>query len=509
MPLVVDLLLGLELLLAEDHPAQVLELAEQGVQAVEGVVLAQHLEQPGQFREAVVHRVLQLGVDLRQTEVVLEVEQLVHPHQQGEAPPLDRVEILLGVQVGLALVVVPGEDLVHAGEAQVPADALRQPVLVVDKGPVDSHLVEHLVGQVFAQVALVQGDPEGEDALDEADDQVARLHVRLLAQEVDERILALVDLVEFGGHVAQLALGADLVEEHRHELGELLGQVVDRADGVVEQLGDVALEQVGVAHAGAGQAQIDDQRREQGGAPLGLLLDQAQPDADVGQVGRVGDGLPVLVHAAHVRVLEAEAHRLPEKGLDQARVAALEHLVADHLDALQAGVRVAADVGLEQVEGGVEEQLDLLEALLADELHQRTVDLAQGLLVDERQPPGLHDAEQEEQLAVLDEVGVRLAGRVGGDHLRGDLLVQADDLHVVGQGEHQVQGGVVVALLRHLVQGLQTPADMVVGDAHQEVLAVPLAAVVAALLLEPGQRVLLAEPVLVVAPQDGAHQPAQ
>ncbi len=129
----------------------------------------------------------------------------MHPHQQGEAPPLDRVEILLGVQVGLALVVVPGEDLVHAGEAQVPADALRQPVLVVDKRPVDGHLVEHLVGQVFAQVALVQGDPEGEDALDEADDQVARLHVRLLAQEVDERILALVDLVEFGGHVAQLA----------------------------------------------------------------------------------------------------------------------------------------------------------------------------------------------------------------------------------------------------------------------------------------------------------------
>jgi hypothetical protein len=52
VPLVVDLLLGLELLRAEDDLLQMLELVEQGVEAVDGVVGLQHPEQMRQLRES-------------------------------------------------------------------------------------------------------------------------------------------------------------------------------------------------------------------------------------------------------------------------------------------------------------------------------------------------------------------------------------------------------------------------------------------------------------------------
>ena len=141
-------------------------------------------------------------------------------------------------------------------------------------------VITHLIRQVVAEIGFIQGNPEGKNGLDKADNQVTRLHMGLFTQKMDEYILALVDLIELGGNIAQLALGADLVEEDRHQFGELFRQVVDRTNGMVEQVGDVALEQVCVAHAGTGEPQVDDQGREQGRAPLGLLGDQVKPDPD-------------------------------------------------------------------------------------------------------------------------------------------------------------------------------------------------------------------------------------
>ncbi len=84
----------------------------------------------------------------------------------------------------------------------------------------------------------------------------------LLAEKMDEDILAFMQLVEFGGHVAQLTLGPDLVEKDRHQLGELLGQVIDRFYRVIEQLGYITLKKIRVFYTGAGQFDIDNERRK-------------------------------------------------------------------------------------------------------------------------------------------------------------------------------------------------------------------------------------------------------
>ena len=57
---------------------------------------------------------------------------------------------------------------------------------------------------------------------------------------------------------------------------------------------------------------------------------------------------------------------------------------------------IFADIGLEQLEGGEQELLDLLEALLADQLDQAAVDLPQGLLMDQIQPFRIHDLEKKQ-----------------------------------------------------------------------------------------------------------------
>ena len=161
----------------------------------------------------------------------------------------------------------------------------------------------------------------------------------LLAEEMDQHVLSLVDLVEFRRDIPQFPFRADLVEKDRHQLGELFGQVIDRFNRVIEQFGDIPLEQIGVLDAGAGQLQVDDQGGEQGGTPFGLPHDQVQPDPDIAQMGGIGQGLPVLVDPDDIGMLKAETHHPPEKGLDHPAVAAIKDLAAEDLDALQGGMR--------------------------------------------------------------------------------------------------------------------------------------------------------------------------
>ena len=66
--------------------------------------------------------VMQLVLDLGQAQVVLEVEQFVHPHQEGKTPLFDLGEILLRDRESRWRSSSPGKNLRHPGETQLLPD---------------------------------------------------------------------------------------------------------------------------------------------------------------------------------------------------------------------------------------------------------------------------------------------------------------------------------------------------------------------------------------------------
>ena len=115
------------------------------------------------------------------------------------------------------------------------------------------------------QEAFFAGLPELEDRLHERDDLIAALDVTLLAQKMHEPIAPLAQLVDAGGDLTQPALGADVVEKNRQQPGELFNQVIDGADPAVQQLRDIAREEVDVPQEYPAQRKVHDERRQQAG----------------------------------------------------------------------------------------------------------------------------------------------------------------------------------------------------------------------------------------------------
>ena len=116
---------------------------------------------------------------------------------------------------------------------------------------------------VGPQGVRVAARPEAQDPLGERDQPRVALHVALLAQEVAERVAALVDLVEPRRGLAQTALRPDLPEVDREDPQELLDLEIHRLDLAPEERRDVALEDVGVGHEHAADAQVDHERRDE------------------------------------------------------------------------------------------------------------------------------------------------------------------------------------------------------------------------------------------------------
>ncbi len=100
-------------------------------------------------------------------------------------------------------------------------------------------------------------------------------------------------------------------------------------------------------------------------------------------MGRVGQGLPILTDAGDIGVLKAKAHGFPEKGFHQAAVTSAEDLAADHLNALQRGMGITADIGFEQGQSGKQKTFDFFEGLETDQLNQAPVDLPQGFFMNQ------------------------------------------------------------------------------------------------------------------------------
>ncbi len=77
---------------------------------------------------------------------------------------------------------------------------------------------------------FVPGPPEVQNGFHKADDPVAALNVTLLSQEVDKGVLTQAYFIDFGGDVPEPPLCSDVIEICGEETGQLLDQVINRAD---------------------------------------------------------------------------------------------------------------------------------------------------------------------------------------------------------------------------------------------------------------------------------------
>ena len=93
----------------------------------------------------------------------------------------------------------------------------------------------------------------------------------LFAKKMDQPVISPGEFVHIGGDDAKLTFRPDLIEIDRKELGQLLYQVIGRADRGMEQVAHVPLEQVRIADVDASEGQVDNQGREQGLGSQGFL----------------------------------------------------------------------------------------------------------------------------------------------------------------------------------------------------------------------------------------------
>jgi len=510
MALVINFLAGLEPLVGQDVLAQLLQSVEDRFDNPFDITLIEFLQQLLHLREAFPGRLQQLGTKFLEAEIILFVEQLKHAGQQRVPSPFLLTAVRLSIEKPLQVLLADMEQVVDLGQIELLDDPLGQHHLFVDERPPGLDPAVDFRRQVRQQHVLVSGPPEREDHPDKVDDQVGTLDMALLSQKMDEHVLAAMGLIQCGRHVAQVAFGADLVEEDRHQFGELFGQVVDRFDLMVEQFGDIALEQVGILDAGAGQFQMNDQGRKQGRTPFRFLHDQVQPDPDIAEMGRVDDRLPVLVDPGHIGRLEAKANDAPEEGLDHSAVAPLKDFPAENLNTLQRGMRIPPDVDLEQTKGGQQEFFDFFKTLLPDQDDQASIDFPKRLLVDQVEPLRVHDFEHEQQLMVLvqDRGGIGTldlaAGIVHVDaaEMAGNLLIEPDDIDVRRQFEQSAHRRFRVdGLLLDGLQFLAITEHRFMGNGGKRLLLMKIVGSDVAPLEIPGERVILTKPVIVIFPE--------
>ena len=143
------------------------------------------------------------------------------------------------------------------------------------------------------------------------------LRVDLRSEEVDDLVSPVRELVDAGRVVAQLPLGADLLEEDREETAELGDLAVAGRHRRVEQPADIALEQVRVGDQGSVHGQRDRQRGDQRRAPRGVQRDQLEPDADILRLVGSWADLGVLLGTPRPGTNEAGRHDLLQEPLDE------------------------------------------------------------------------------------------------------------------------------------------------------------------------------------------------
>jgi hypothetical protein len=326
----------------------------------------------------------------------------------------------------------------------------------------------------------------------------------LLAQEVDEDVLAAAEVVDPGGDLPQAPLRPDVVEEHRAQARELLDEMIHGLDAAVEQRRDVPREQVVVPDVDAAHGQVDDERRQQAGRALRVELDQFQPSANVLQVGAVDLDAPLVVHPLDHGRLETEVDQGVDKKVDEVEVVRALDALPRVEDAAQGGCGVVLRALFEDGEGLADEALHVAVVTVDDDPGQRPVDLPQRVLVQQREAGNAHHLEEEDQFEVMPPA----AGAAALEQFLRDGLVGRDDLVKPRQrqqplGSRRRCGG------RSREDRLQLDpplGETGVGDVPEEVVPRAGLAELGRLAVEPRLRVGLGRPEGVGALQEaGDH----
>ena len=172
---------------------------------------------------------------------LVEAQLLHRPHNQLVEIVARQHEQVLGIQT---------TDLTH----------LNRDVMDIGE-PLALHIdaLIHVVGKNRFQVLFDTIAPEFENVKSQPYKCIIAFRMHLFTKEVNQFVLAARDLVHVGGDVTDLAFGSDLVEVDGEDTGELFHLFVIGTDVRVEDLGDLALEEVGVAQEDATQFEVDNQ----------------------------------------------------------------------------------------------------------------------------------------------------------------------------------------------------------------------------------------------------------
>ena len=122
------------------------------------------------------------------------VEELVRPDHQSGALPLPFRNVLEGGRFLRRPGRIPFEQLLDIA-LDLAEDSLKNDVEAVEVLPRVFHLPVHLRGQVFLQGDPPPGVPEAENVLDEGHHEAVALHMGLLPEKMDERVVPVGELV--------------------------------------------------------------------------------------------------------------------------------------------------------------------------------------------------------------------------------------------------------------------------------------------------------------------------
>ncbi len=213
--LVIDVFDDLQLRRTLDDLGEVHQVLEDRIQFQGGVGRVEHHEQLGGIGQPGGRRSLELHPHVLVAQRVLFMQQLVELDDQKRPLPLavrhpvDSIQQL--VDFGLRQI----QQVFDVGNPSGLKDGLENPVNLLHQGTGCRDVRIDLGWHSILELGLVQMTPEFDNGFHELNNDVAALHMALLAQEVNQSIATPGELIHVRGHGPKLTFSPYLIEINR------------------------------------------------------------------------------------------------------------------------------------------------------------------------------------------------------------------------------------------------------------------------------------------------------